>query len=278
MNLKRPLPPDRTFEQIKNHYLVERSIANRLKEADREQRKLIYPVMYRELFGKVPDHPRLTRRNSPTLSSISNKNNYLLIDKFLNKSVIFVEFGPGDCRFSYEVAKKVKFVIGVDISDQRNPEDNIPKNFSLITYDGYNLNTLEKNSADIVFSNQLIEHFHPDDTRLHFQLVHRILKAGGMYVFRTPHCLNGPHDVSMYFSDEPECFHLKEWSYAEIGHMLHELNYSSFRAIWNARGISLRMPYAYCAICEKVLGTYPKKYARKISRFMIPSLCGVAIK
>jgi len=52
MKLKRRLPKDRTFEQIKNHYEVEKSIAGNLKSADREKRKTIYPVMYDELFAR----------------------------------------------------------------------------------------------------------------------------------------------------------------------------------------------------------------------------------
>lgn len=36
------LPADRTFEQIKHHYKVEKAIATRLKKATREERKIIY--------------------------------------------------------------------------------------------------------------------------------------------------------------------------------------------------------------------------------------------
>lgn len=64
MKLKHPPPPGRTEEQLRNHYLVEKSIAERLKRANREERKRIYREMYDELFRKVPDHPRLTRRSS----------------------------------------------------------------------------------------------------------------------------------------------------------------------------------------------------------------------
>ena len=42
------------------------------------------------------------------------------------------------------------------------------------------------------------------DTELHFEIVHKILKPGGMYALRTPHRQSGPHDVSRWFADEPE--------------------------------------------------------------------------
>lgn len=64
MELLRPLPPHRTRKQVENHYLVEKAIAERLKAASREERRLIYSTTYDELFARVPDHPRLTRVNA----------------------------------------------------------------------------------------------------------------------------------------------------------------------------------------------------------------------
>lgn len=278
MKLVKPLPPGRSFEQIKNHYLVEKSIANRLKKSSREGRKFIYATMYEELFSKVPDHPRLTRRESTQLTEISNKSKLSIVSRFLDKSIVFLEFAPGDCRFVIEVAKQVKYAYGVDISGQSNPTDTAPENFKLIIYDGYNLDEIESNSIDVVFSDQLIEHFHPDDTKLHFELVHRILKIGGKYVFRTPHSLIGPSDVSQYFSDEPECFHLKEWTYTEINRMLKDLEYTTFYTYWSARGINVRLPYPYFATCERFLGLMPKRYIRAAAKYLIPTLYGAAIK
>ncbi|MDN3671163.1 class I SAM-dependent methyltransferase [Echinicola jeungdonensis] len=278
LKLKKKLPPNRTYEQILNHYLVEKSISDRLRKSNREQRQEILGSMYDELFSKVPDHSRLTRRNSEQLTAQANKEKLRLIKKFLNEDLIFVEFAPGDCRFVYEVAKYVKFAYGIDISDQRDSKENAPKNFQLIVYDGYNLNDVESNSIDILFSDQLIEHFHPEDTELHFKLVHRILKKGGKYVFRTPHRLSGPHDISAYFCDEAECFHLKEWTYSEIKALLKDLNYSDFLTRWRGSRIDVSLPYIYFGALEKILPIFPKKYIRKTAKRLIPSLYGVAIK
>jgi SAM-dependent methyltransferase len=148
----------------------------------------------------------------------------------------------------------------------------------LIVYDGYRLDAIPSNSIDLVFSDQLIEHFHPEDTKVHFELVHRILKPGGKYVFRTPHALTGPHDVSQYFSYEAEGFHLKEWTYTEIKTMLSGAGYSELHAYWNAKGTSLRVPYGLFALCELLGGYVPKPYARVAARYLFPSLSGVAVK
>lgn len=280
IRLLEPLPPDRTFEQVKNHYLVEKAIAQKLKKSSREERMRIYAAMYAELFSKVPDHPRLARRESPALTARANKDKLSMLKKFLAAEALFLEFAPGDCKCIFEIAPHVQHAYGVDISDQRNPADCCPDNFSFIIYDGYTIDKIESGSIDLVFSDQLIEHFHPEDTRLHFELVYRILKPGGRYVFRTPHSLNGPHDVSRYFSDNPECFHLKEWTYTEINQMLLDIKYSRFYTYWNAKGIHIRIPYIYFLFCESVVKLFPirRRYLKYAATFLIPSLCGVAVK
>mgnify|MGYP000742660262 CR=1 FL=1 len=278
MKLKKKLPSNRTYEQILNHYQVEKSIADRLKKSNREERQIILGSMYDELFSKVPDHSRLTRRNSEQLTAQANREKLMLIQRFFDKNAVFVEFAPGDCKLIYEVAKQVKFAYGIDISDQRESKVGAPKNFKLVIYDGYNLTDIEDNSIDILFSDQLIEHFHPEDTKLHFQLVHRILKNGGKYIFRTPHRLSGPHDISAYFCDEAECFHLKEWTYTEIKALLKELNYKDFQTRRRGGRVDIRLPYAFFAFLESILEFFPKQKIKKISKSLIPSLYGVAIK
>ena len=42
MKLKKKLPPNRSYEQVKNHYLVERALAAKLKESTREERRALF--------------------------------------------------------------------------------------------------------------------------------------------------------------------------------------------------------------------------------------------
>ncbi len=87
---KRHLPSDRSFEQIRNHYEVERAIATRLKKDNKEEGKIIYRTMYDELFEQFPDHPRIKRRENPKIAVIENKRNFKLIRKFINKYIVFI--------------------------------------------------------------------------------------------------------------------------------------------------------------------------------------------
>ncbi|HBE42571.1 MAG TPA: class I SAM-dependent methyltransferase [Bacteroidales bacterium] len=278
MELKHPLPPGRSYDQLLNHYNIEKALAEKLKNSDRETRRHIFASMYDELFSKVPDHPRLTQRSSDRVTAITNKVKASIIDRFIDKLSTYVEFAPGDCRFAIETAKKVNEVFGIDISDQRNPADIFPQNFKLIIYDGYSIPELKENTIDIVFSYQLIEHLHPEDTKLHFELVNKILKPGGRYVFQTPHALSGPYDISMFFSDEPEGFHLKEWKYSEIKSLVKETGYSSFQTRWSAGGFDFQLPYLYFFSCESLLRSFPKPRIKKVAKRLIPMLYGVAVK
>ena len=266
----------RTFDQVRNHYEVEKTIAARLKKATMEERKIIYQKMYDELFKKVPDHPRLTRRKDKKLTLVANKSKLNLVNRFINKSTVFAEFGAGDCRFATSICRSVRFVYGIDISDQTGQLDNIPDNFELIIYDGYNLE-MQEGSADVVFSDQLIEHFHPEDTEFHFELVKNILKKKGIYIFRTQHRFSGPHDISRYFSDVAEGFHLKEWTYGEIAKILKKLKYSSSRCYWSAKGVHIQMPPIYFYFVEKTLKRFPSKYRRILARYFIPCISMVAV-
>lgn len=252
------LPPNRTLEQLRNHYEIEKEIAGRLRRASREERRAIYPTMYDELFARVPDHSRLQIREDPRLTAEANATKWKLVEKLVKPTSIFVEFAPGSCRFAIEVCDRVASVYGIDISDQSGQLNNRPGNFELVVYNGYELD-MDKNFADIVFSDQLLEHFHPDDTTAHLELVRHILKPGGVYVFRTPHRLSGPHDVSQYFSDEPEGFHLKEWTYREFHKALGQAGFSSWSAFRLTKGHMLRVPIAFFIFWEVVLGSTSRR-------------------
>ena len=233
--------------------------------------------MYNELFKRVPDHPRLKNQERNDIVTQINQNKLKLVERFIDKHSVFVEFGAGDCRFAMDICKRVRSVYGIDISDQREQLNNAPNNFKLIIYDGYNLE-MQENSVDVIFSDQLIEHLHPEDTEFHFQLVENILKSGGVYVFRTPHRYSGPHDISRYFSNVTEGFHLKEWTYSEIAGILSKCRYSSWEGYWHAKYVLRKMPFSYFIIIEDVLNPLPKHFKNIASRYLLPDITVVAVK
>ncbi|MBI5773089.1 MAG: class I SAM-dependent methyltransferase [Verrucomicrobia bacterium] len=224
----------RPFESIRRHYEVEKELAQRLLHSTRAERTRLFATLYGELFRRVPDHPRLTRRDTPERSRAAVAGRMALLRGQLSAEKTFLEFAPGDCRLAFEVCAHVRKVIGVDISDQSSAADRRPDNFELVVYDGYNLGVPDE-SVDVVFSYQFIEHLHPEDVMPHFEMARRVLRPGGVYVFSTPHAFSGPHDISSCFSDQPECFHFKEWTFTEMAALLRGAGFSQSRVFRRGR-------------------------------------------
>ncbi len=254
----------RTPEQIRNHFEVERELAARLRSSDRAERTALFATLYDELFERVPDHPRVTRRETPEESARGVEAQLRLLRDHLRQGDTFLEFAPGDCRLSYAVAPLVAKVIAADISDQRSPDDVPPANFKLRVYDGYALE-VEAASVDVAFSYQFLEHLHPDDVPLHFDMVARMLKPGGRYIFDTPHRYSGPHDVSRFFGDELQCFHFQEWTFREMRALLKRHGFRAAYGYRRGRVWKGRLANAVLDAAEAAVGALPRGLRKRVS-------------
>jgi SAM-dependent methyltransferase len=241
------------------------------------ERARIYATMYDELFAQVPDHPRLTRRRDPVAEGLQVQRLLTLLRPHLSGQSEYVEFGAGTCALAFAVCPFVRRVRAVEIADQIAPEVTRPANFELVLYDGFQLD-IEPESVDTVFSEQFVEHLHPDDAERHFVLVHRILKPGGRYVLRTPERWTGPHDISRWFSETPHGFHLREWSYRDLGTLAQRLGFGRRVAYWNARGICVRMPWDVATGVESWVAQLPVAMRRSLGHKLVPMVTIVLVR
>ena len=143
----------RSQERIRHHYEVERELGDRMRRSSRGERTALFSRLYDELFERVPDHPRLVRRETPEESRRSVEARMAILAPHLDAQTTLVEIAPGDCRLAYEACQRVAKVIGVDISDQRASGEEVPANFELVVYDGYHVDLVPE-SADVAFSRQ----------------------------------------------------------------------------------------------------------------------------
>ena len=176
----------RTPEEIKRHYDVEKELANLLRSAGREERPGLYGRLYAELFRRVPDHPSLKVDTAPAINSL--RGQMLFLRRFLNSDATLMEIGSGTCMLSLEAAKHVKKVYAIDVEDQTSKSARKPDNFQLIIYEGIDI-PLPEGSVNIAYSNQMIEHLHPDDALALTQDIYRVLAPGGIYVCSSPNRL-----------------------------------------------------------------------------------------
>ncbi|MBN8418579.1 MAG: class I SAM-dependent methyltransferase [Verrucomicrobia bacterium] len=262
---------ERSPERLRHHFNVEKELALQMRSSTRAERTQLFKTLYDQLFERVPDHPRLTRRDTPESSRRKVESQLRLLRPFLKKETVFMEFAPGDCRLAAAVASDVKRVIGIDISDQRALGDHPPANFELVVYDGYEL-AVPDATADVIFSYQFLEHLHPDDVDEHFAMVRRLLRPGGVYVFDTPHRYSGPHDISRYFGTQLVCFHFQEWTFREMRSLLLRHGFGKACAFRYGKPLGSRILNRSNDILERVVGMLPFSIRQRISAHLFPSV------
>jgi SAM-dependent methyltransferase len=265
MLLQRREAAGRSRERLRAHYRVERRIADRLRAArDAAERRAIFATMYEELFREVPDHPRLLKGGDAARERERDVAwDLAQLSPYLAPGCTFLEVGAGDCALSRRVAEVAKAVYAVDISDQARAP--LPANVQLVISDGSSIPVPEA-SVDVAFSDQLMEHLHPDDAREQLANIHRALKPGGVYFFITPNRLYGPSDISAYFDDVASGFHLREYSLGELAAILSETGFPTVQPWVGARGVFMRCPFAPLAALEQALDRMPARWRRGISQ------------
>jgi len=256
----------RTLEQLKEQYEIEKELARTLRTAPREERRNLYTTVYNELYRRVPHHPQLARKVDSEVRALHVDSQMLILKRFLSPNATFLEIGPGDCSLALAVAHIAKRVFAVDVSDEITVRHRLPENMEVIISDGCTI-PVPAGSVDLAYSNQLIEHLHPDDATEQLYSVYHALANGGAYVSITPNRLNGPHDISKYFDDTPTGFHLHEYTITELARMFRNAGFKNLRKILSAKNFCFLMPILPFSFVERLLDALPFLINRKICRF-----------
>ena len=254
----------RTPERLLAHYVVERELADRVRAAPTaDERRALFATMYEELFRRVPDHPRLTQRAAKTEYRHRNVAwNLAQLKRFLRPGSHFLEVGAGDCALAARVAETAEVVYAVDISAQAQGQ--LPANVHCVITDGRAIDVPE-GSVDLAFSDQLMEHLHPQDAAAQLANIQRALKPGGVYFCITPNRLYGPSDISAFFEDEARGFHLQEYNLREMRCVLADAGFSRVQAYVGARGWFFRVPCAFVQAIEWTLERLPIRVRRRLA-------------
>jgi SAM-dependent methyltransferase len=262
---RRARQDSRTPEQIREHYEVERALADRLRRAGREERRTLYRSLYDELFQRLPQHPMLTRKVSQADSDRHVEQQIKFLGRYLFDTAAFMEVGPGDCALSFAVARDVREVFAVDVSDEISRRATFPANLHLLLSDGCTI-PLPSSSIDVAYSNQLMEHLHPDDALEQLHGIYDALVPGGMYVCITPNRLTGPHDISRDFDETATGFHLKEYTVSELRTLFDVAGFRRVHFYVGGRGHFQRCPEVVLRSCERWLGRLSPASAKRLGR------------
>jgi 2-polyprenyl-3-methyl-5-hydroxy-6-metoxy-1,4-benzoquinol methylase len=237
----------------------------------------LYAAVYDELFRRVPHHPMLSRNDSPEQRCAALRWQLKLLSRFLAPGVTFLEIGTGDGALAFEVARQVKAVYALDVSEANIRTANQPRNVQLVLSDGASV-CVPKRSIDVAYSNQLMEHLHPDDVVRQLENVVEALAPGGVYLCITPNRLSGPHDISGYFDSVATGLHLREYTVAELRHLFRGAGFSKVVMIVGGAGRYVRCPVLPAVLCERLLQVVPPRLRKAIAgRSCVRALIGVRL-
>lgn len=257
----------RSAQELREHYNIEVELACRLKESTKEERcaQRLYTSLYDELFRRVPHHPQLTHKKSPETIARSVRWQRELLKNFIASDASFLDVGAGGCELAFSMAEMVRQVYAVDVSNVITSHTGRPRNFELLISHGSDI-PLPDGCVDVAYSNQLMEHIHPDDAIEQLQDIYRVLKPNGRYICITPNRIGGPWDISYYFDDVATGFHLKEYTSKELSELFRQAGFRECTPFAGFHGNYIRFPLSMVLALETMLDKLPGRVRRGLGR------------
>jgi 2-polyprenyl-3-methyl-5-hydroxy-6-metoxy-1,4-benzoquinol methylase len=216
-----------TERMVLEHWRLERDLTLRLLAAPAATRAETFQTAYATLYASLPwlnagdDEPQ-------SWEDVLAADLLALLGPSVRR---VLELGSGRGRLARRLAQAGHRVKASDLSAERRPA------WAEGTLDWTMLDavrpdaTEESGAYDIVLSNQMIEHLHPEDLATHFSAVRRLLGPGGRYVFTTPHACFGPADLSRIFgADRTWGMHLREYTVRELARVARAAGFTGVTA------------------------------------------------
>ncbi len=230
-----------TKEHVSQIFKTEKRLRQFLLNAPRNERTAAFIWAYDELFRQCPWHPALTENSGTANEALIQRHarTFVPLLKEMHAHTV-LEIGCGNGELSLALARSGINCTGIDVSSERirRLEAVETSNLRFLQSEATSL-PFPDSSFNIVISMQLFEHLHPDDVPIHLKEVLRVLNPGGYYIIETPNRHTGPRDISRFFSDKPEGFHLREYSIDEMYQILKKNGFVLKKIIrWRTRAIS----------------------------------------
>lgn len=266
-----------TQETHRRHYELEKRLANRLRTASRDERKGLYSIVYDELYSSLPEHPGNLQKNDPARTAASVRSALRFLTPYLHPNTKFLEIGAGDAALSIAVANRVAKAYALEVTAEKASGKELPENLDFILTDGFAI-PVQDRSIDIAFSDQVMEHLHPDDAEEQLTNIYHALAPGAPYICLTPNYLSGPHDVSAFFDEVPTGFHLKEYTTTELAQLFRRVGFRNIGVMFPLNFRTVVIPARFFQPLEFILGKLPYRWRHAIgTRPPVRQLLGLRV-
>ncbi|MCB0190801.1 MAG: class I SAM-dependent methyltransferase [Anaerolineae bacterium] len=219
------------WEPYEQQYALEKELAQRLLNSDRQARHNLYSQVYREYAQRLHPQRKLAQQQTPQAQQQAIDLQAQLLHPFLSPNATFLEIGSGNNALARYLAPHVGRIIAIDAFVENKNRLDLPANYQLIEVDTPPFD-LPPESIDVAYSCHFIEHLHPEDAYIHGVEMHRLLVPGGHYICVTPNRLYGPHDISRHFDTIASGLHLKEYGYKELAALLRSAGFIRIEKVY----------------------------------------------
>lgn len=221
--------PSPSGSRRRAQFELERELRQRILTAPPSQRSAAAASVYQELLEKFPDHRRL--HFTEEYRRQIGRRGAAMVGPLVPHGSRILEVGCGRGDTLVELARQGHTCVGIE-----------PSRHMLEMFEGNPRVTLQPGTAerlgfpaasfDLVFSQQTLEHLHPDDVPLHLAEAYRVLRPGGVLAIETPNRVTGPQDCSRGFVAVAEGLHLKEWRFAELAQEFRRAGFARVCGQW----------------------------------------------
>jgi SAM-dependent methyltransferase len=263
-------------ETLIRMFQFEKNARQRLLSTTRDNRKQVFEEVYGSFYEQFGEDVA-----SESEEKLSHKLKWqsLLFSPLVSAGAKVLELGCGKAALLKKLAKSGITCVGID-AHVRDPSENTD-NLCFIQGDIVDLDVGIDTRFDLIYSDQVIEHLHPEDVSLHFQNVKKLLKENGRYAFSLPSSLIGPGDVSAHFGCKTaEGLHLKEWRYNELWPVLKNAGYTNVKSLLiNPRltgGMHIYTPIQFKILLENFFSTLPKFIRKAAGKVFMLSIYLIA--
>lgn len=214
----------------------ERILRDRILSSLKKDREAIVERAYTELFERFPDHSVfLTTREEAKRKGKLGSGLIMPLSK-PGSNVLEVGCGRGDVLMA--LAERGRICTGTEISSHMLELCN-RLDVKIVRGSADSL-YFPSGSFDVVFSQEVLEHLHPEDVPRHFAEAFRVLRPNGILAVETPNRRTGPQDISRGFTCVAGGLHLKEWTIRELIQQFQKAGFVKIRGLLAPQFIARR--------------------------------------